>query len=237
MKRIKALLLCTAAAGLLSACAGTGTYQSSSASHKDKIQNALMRAAQKNGQSQELIKYEYAYKHDPRNANAALDYARVLRIHGQADKATMILTSFTLGPQTTPDLLGEYAFIQLALGKYKSAQQYAAKGLTIDNDNDSAIAHHALGVALGMQNKHEQAEVHLRAALDNWTGDPVPVLNNLALNLALQGRNKEAINYIHQATALAPQRADIDNNKRIILALNDDHKSKAPKPDLKPIYR
>ena len=229
MKNIKTLLLCASAVSLLAACSSTSSQMSHNASG-NRIDAALERVATQSSHQDSLPFLETIYKRNHSDAMAALNYAQALRLSGDSRRASMILTPFALKKNSSDAVKTEYAAIQLMSGNYISASKYAQKA--IDQNDDNAEAFHYLGVAQDALGLHEEAELALREALENWNDNPLPVLNNLALNLATQQRVNEAMEVISQAATLAPHRADVQNNVKIIEKLY--HKLANAKPPVKP---
>lgn len=198
---------------MLAACQTTGTTGTSSA---DPVDAALHRGAASSPES--LSSIERLYKQDSTNPKLAVRYARALRENGRMTRAAMVLNPLIENPKTkTVDVITEYAAVQASMGNYELAEKHARAAVL--QDQNSAEAYHVLGIALDAQGFNKQAEVALRKALDNWSGDPSPVLNNLGLNLAAQGFLDEAISTLRRAAALAPNKTEIERNLRIVQAL------------------
>lgn len=202
----------------LNACAATGPTND-----KARIDAALDRAAASAAMSgktsQSLTLMERVYQRDPSNEAAAIKYAVALREAGEPEKSALILQSFAKSGGASSNALREYAATQLELGDYHSAESYARNA--IGKNGSDGQAWHVLGIALDAQAKHKEAETAFRKALDMWDGDPVPIMNNLALNLASQNHTEEAIEILKKAKALAPNRMEVERNLRIISTLNE----------------
>lgn len=219
-KTLKTGLLLSVAALALSAC-GTGSHDT--APRTGSVDRALGKAAADAARvakpSASLASLERKYKAEPSDAEAATAYATALREQGQADKSSLVLQSFAAAPDASVVTLREYASTQLELGDYSLAESYARKALA--KDNSDAQSWHILGIALDAQGTHEEAETAFRKALDLWEGDPVPIMNNLALNLASQDHVPEAVEILKKAKELAPNRVEVERNLRIISTLNE----------------
>ena len=217
-KKTRHVLLCFSALGVLSACTFSPSHTTQKQTQKSSIDAALERiAAQKYG-SGSLAYLETVYKRNTNNVEAALAYAKALRKAGYAETAARTLTPFVGLAQANNNALSEYAASQIILGQYQRAERYAARAYQANEKNYEAL--HYLAIAQDMLGQHAQAEKNFQRALKNWNnGSPVPVMNNLALNLALQGKVEPAIAMITKAVSLAPQRRDVENNLRTIYAL------------------
>lgn len=240
MRRTSLLLLSAACLLPLAACQTTAN--SSAASTNQRVDTALTNAANEasaEGNNTESLAFlERLYKRDSSNVQSAVKYASALRDNGRLNRAAIVLAPFVEGEHAVKnaDVYTEYASTQAAMGNYVDAEKYAREAVLLAPN--SGQAYHVLGIALEAQGYHPQAEVAFRKALDNWQGDPVPVLNNLGLNLAAQGFIDEGIETLRKAAAAAPDRTDIERNLRIVSALQGLSKPKtgpqAPTPKHKP---
>ena len=220
-KKTSRLLLTTlmiSTALMLAACQTTATTGTGSA---DPVNAALDRASTEtatSGQPESLQAIERLYKADSMNPELATRYSRALRDNGRMTRAAMVLNPLMESQKTkTTGVVTEFAAVQAAMGNYEIAEKNARAAVM--QDGNSAQAYHVLGIALDAQGFSKQAEVAFRKALDNWSGDPSPVLNNLGLNLAAQGFLDEAISTLRRAAALSPNKIEIERNLRIVQAL------------------
>lgn len=199
---------------MLAACQTTGTTGKDAAA--DPVNAALQRGTASGPES--LSSIERLYKQDSDNPQLAVRYARALRENGRMTRAAMVLNPLIENPKTkTVGVITEFAAVQASMGNYEVAEKHARSAVV--QDQNSAEAYHVLGIALDAQGFNKQAEVAFRKALDNWSGDPSPVLNNLGLNLAAQGFLDESISTLRRAAALAPNKTEIERNLRIVQAL------------------
>ncbi len=159
------------------------------------------------------------YKRNPKDEFAAGRYAKALRESGDLKKAETILTPFLKGKSPATLTFTEMGAMELETGDFKSAETYARKGIKADNGNYRAW--HILGISLDAQQKHPEAEIAFRKALELWDGDSIPVMNNLALNLAAQGYTDKALSLLYEAKQKDPGRVEIERNIRIIRTLNE----------------
>lgn len=188
---------------------------------RDVIDRALAKAAATGtnnaSKTQSLYAAERAYKQAPNDIGPAIAYARSLRQEGLARRGLLILRSHLTSNPDHAEGLSEYAACNLAIGQYQEAESAARKAVV--TAPKFYKAYHVLGVALDAQGFHKQAEVAFRRGLEHWEGDPVPILNNLALSLAAQGYLDESLSILRRAAASAPNRTEIERNLRIISAL------------------
>jgi Flp pilus assembly protein TadD len=208
----------------LSACGTTGSAQSSASARPagsvdSAIEKALDQAEAAGDTQQTIALMEQVYQRNQSNPVVAVRFARALREDEQLNKARLVLMPFVDGDKADSEAITELSMVHLGLGQYKESEQFARQAITMDEN--SGRAYLALGTALDAQNYHEQAEVAFRRGLDHWKGDPAPILNNLALNLASQGHLEEALGVLEKARKLSPRRMEIERNFRIISTLQE----------------
>lgn len=242
MRNYKFTLLSMALILPLAACQA-GSDKASRMERSEKINAVLEQAADQasaTGNTREsLALLERMYKRDSSNPETALKYARALREDGRLNRAAIILSSMIDNPDAKPsaEVYTEYASLQAAIGNYGQAEENARKA--VEMNPSSSQAYHVLGIALDAQSRHKLAEEAFRTALDNWEGDPSPILNNLGLNLASQGFIDEALEVLRKAAAAAPHRTEIERNLRIVNALQVQPPKTGmrliPKPPRKPV--
>lgn len=235
---LKALLLSAALALPLAGCAATDNTAGTNASINSVLEQAADEARNAGNKQGSLDLLERMYKREPTNAEAALKYATALQDAGRSTRALMVLTPFINGGKADKNapLQVEFASVEASVGNYDQAIEAARKATAVDPQN--AQGWHVLGIALDAKGDHPEAEQAFRNALQNWQGDPSPVLNNLGLNLASQGFIDEAVETLKKAVSAAPDRPEIERNLRIVLALQAQpgtHENKrVPPPPRKP---
>lgn len=206
----------------LAACGSTGTNVSNQADARrmDQILDRAAREAKASGNKVEtLALLEQIYKRNSDDPAVATAFGQALREDEQLNQARQILYPFTEGNEAYPDAVTELAMVQLALGQYKEAELTSRRAVEIDEE--SGRAYLALGTALDAQNYHEQAEIAFRKGIDQWKGDPAPIMNNLALNLASQNKLDQAIDMLKKAQEISPGRVELERNMRIITTLKE----------------
>jgi Flp pilus assembly protein TadD len=219
------LLSVSASVLLLAACGTTNqsTANVTNVSEANRVNAILQRAAREakaSGNKTETVTLlEQLYQRSPDDAAIATSYGQALREDDQLNKARQVLSPFSEGENAFPDAVVELAMVQLALGQYKSAELTSRRAVELDPEQGRAYL--ALGTALDAQNYHEQAEVAFRRGLQKWNGDPAPLLNNLALNLASQNKLDQALDLLKRAQAESPGRMEIERNIRIISTLKE----------------
>jgi Flp pilus assembly protein TadD len=218
------LLSVSASMLFLAACGSSSGHRNTSnvadANRVDAILERAAREAKAGGDKVEtLTLLEQIYLRNQDDAAVATSYGQALREDEQLNKARQVLYPFTEGKNAYADAVVELAMVQLGLGQYKEAELTSRRAVELDESQGRAYL--ALGTALDAQNYHEQAEVAFRKGLDKWKGDPAPILNNLALNLASQNKLDQAIDLLKRAQAESPGRIEIERNMRIITTLKE----------------
>lgn len=206
----------------LAACGTTGTNVSnpSETSRVNAILERAARDAKASGNKAEaVVLLENIYQRNPDDAAVATTFGQALREDEQLNRARQVLLPHTEGKDAYPDAVVELAMVQLALGQYKEAELTSRRAVELDGK--SGRAYLALGTALDAQNYHEQAEVAFRRGIDQWKGDPTPIMNNLALNLASQNKLDQAIDMLKKAQEISPGRVELERNLRIISTLQE----------------
>lgn len=238
------LLLLVLVSSMLAACSSTSETTQKNEPTKEfarKFNNALeatARNAEDTGNTPELIaSLAQLYARNPSDPRLALRYAKALRDDEQLELAGQVLEPFANAKeQQYPEAMTELALISVAQGDYNYGKMIARNAITVTPNNGRAYM--ALGTAQDALGNHQAAEESFRKGLSYWNGDPAPILNNLALNLASQGYLKESVSILQKAKQISPRRMEIERNLRIIRTLleSSPHKNitRAPKPPRKP---
>ncbi len=208
----------------VAACGSTSAHRNvsnvSEANRVDAILQKAAREAKASGNTVETVALlEQIYQRNEGDAAIATSYGQALREDEQLNKARQVLLPYTDGKKAYPDAVVELAMVQLALGQYKEAELTSRRAVELDPEQGRAYL--ALGTALDAQNNHEEAESAFRRGVDKWKGDPAPILNNLALNLASQNKLDQALDLLERAKKESPGRMEIERNIRIISTLKE----------------
>ena len=216
LKPLRALLLVSVAALVLSACASnpmtTGSIGDSELGGQplDKKQAALAQLAQH-------------YKKSPGDKATIIYYAAALRANGQNEQAVAVLESGVAKFKSDPEVLVGYAKALSAAGRFDQAlnvidqainptspdwNALLVKGAILDQSGrnkearvaygqalkiapDQASLHANLGLSYSMTNELDKAESELRMAV-KLRGANSQIRQNLALVVGLQGRFDES---------------------------------------------
>ncbi|MCB1537526.1 MAG: tetratricopeptide repeat protein [Rhodospirillales bacterium] len=197
----------------------------SKSSASDKISSAIASAARDaaaGGMTQESLMFqEKLYKQDPRDAANIVNYAHGLRRAGRIDDAELVIRTPATDKRAGAPMLTEAAMVMISAGNYDEGLDFAQKAL--DKDGKSPDAHHALALALSGLGKNADAQLQFQKALDLWPDDrdTTPVINNLAMSLAAQGKIKEARGVMRLATGQALDSSVYQNNRAMLDSLKD----------------
>lgn len=183
----------------------------------------------------DLTTIETMYQRNKVDAMNAARYGKALREAGQLKTAKAILLPISDNKDVGTLVNTELSAIYLSDGDFNRAESFARKAVKQDGANYRAWRN--LGNALDAQEKYVEGETVFRRSMDIWTGeDKVPVMNNLALNLAAQGYTDRALTLLYEAKKLSPDRIEIERNIRIIRTLSEPpefSKGKKPFPETK----
>lgn len=196
------------------------------------LEEAVRQAENAPSTEESLRMYEELLKLKPGDPVLATKYARKLREDKQLQKSEKVLSPFVQGEEAHPAALTEMAKLLVAKGDYAQAEILARKAINKVPENGQAYL--ALGTALDAQGNYSEAETAFKTGVEYWKGDPAPIMNNYALNLASQGKLEEALIVLTRAREISPHRMEIERNYRIIATLLESVEPPAPKPFKKP---
>lgn len=235
----------TLAALALSACGGGAVKPAMNTSNTSTMNPSLqsasitksmereIAAATANGNEQEVLAIlAQAHGENPDDAIVATRYGRALREDDQINAAIRTLAPHTNGANKNIEATTEMAMAQIAVGDFGAAENFASNAIEMNEKN--ARAYLAMGTAQDALGRHQDAEISFRQGLKHWKGDPTPILNNLALNLASQGHLEESLSLLEKALSISPNRMDLERNRRIIATLVETSGPRAPAPIPKP---
>lgn len=222
-----ALLVLTTAL-TLSACGGGETGDNASPATTLSGQTITDKALLYGDRKESFSTVQRLYEANPGDSLLAARYAKVLRESGDIKKAKAVLDKVSRDKSAPTLAYTELAALNLETGNFTGAETASRRAIKADNDNYRAW--HILGISLDAQQKHPQAQTAFEKALSMWKGDPVPVMNNLALNLAAQGETDKALEMLYEAKKKDPGRIEIERNIRIIRTLNEPATYDRPKP-------
>ncbi|MGM0421560.1 MAG: tetratricopeptide repeat protein [Pseudomonadota bacterium] len=230
-----AMVFCLALAGCEAHIDGQPTARQSENTEttNERLETAAKQAITDGNTDEALISYEKLYRQDSRDPQTALNYAYVLRKTGNAERAVLVLAPFVdakdkkSADPVDPLILLEHASSTLEMGRFKEAEGLLQDMLDSPDtvELDPQILN-LIGVSMDAQGMHTVAEEYYREALEAWQGQPITVMNNLALNLTHQGYFDEALTLLRKAYVMAPERDIIAANIDLVTDLHKNIQSK-----------
>ena len=139
-----------------------------------------------------------AARSDPRDVEATLAAARILRRQGDKSGALALLDQAASAAPNDARLFRDRGLLALELGAVARARDHLQHAVA--SGSRDWQTHSALGSALAASGKQKDAQRHFAEALKQAPDNPV-VLNNLAMSLALDGRRGEAEQMLRRASA------------------------------------
>lgn len=220
---------CQAATGVASSSARAGRFS-------DAMIRAADDAAQSGMTRESLVLNERLYHDDPHNPEYILSYARSLRRAGQLEDALLVVRTPARQKKATEPMMTECAMVLVALGQYDEARDFAR--MAVDKNPKSPDALQALALSYSGLGDHAQAQIHFQEALALWPEgrDKTPVINNLAMAQAAQGKVLEARSTMALATGEALRSQVYQNNRSFLSSLPDEPAVEAmPRMTLEPV--
>lgn len=207
----------------------------------DRLDSAAKQAIADGNADEALVFYEKLYRQDSRNPETALHYAQVLRKTDNPQRAIFVLAPFvktedgkkTSAQKKNADLYAklrlEHSAATLEVGRFEQAETQLQEMLNSPQSFGlQPQIHNLIGVSLDARGMHDNAEKHYRTAIEDWEGQPITAMNNLALNLAHQGYFDEAMTLLRKAYVMAPERDVIATNIDLISGLKASLPSQQP---------
>jgi Flp pilus assembly protein TadD len=156
------------------------------------------------------------YRANPRDPEAAINYAQALRATGQRAQATAVLEQVSIrNPQNTA-LLGAYGRALADVGNYPQALEVLKRAHTPDQPDWRVLS--AMGAVLDQMGRHEEARQHYTTALKIVPDEP-SVLSNLGLSYALAKDLSNAEATLRRASARASNDRRVRQNLALVVGL------------------
>jgi Flp pilus assembly protein TadD len=195
------LAIAAATATLLTGCGGFSSIMSSSEAAPDN---------QMAGSPQELIRpddrdfiggaayWGAKFEANHGDMNAALSFARNLRLMGGARQAVTVMKDVVMSHPDDTRVLAEYGKALTAAGRAPDAVPFLARASQINGNDWSTLS--AYGVALDQIGSHGPARDNYEAALKLSPGNSA-IQSNLALSYLLEGKIAQAEPILRQLVA------------------------------------
>lgn len=158
-----------------------------------------------------------AYKRNPGDKAAALNYAKALRGSTQYNQAVAVLETVAIKLPYDQEVLGAYGKALADAGRLKEAADVLGRAHTPDNPNWSVLS--AQGSVADQMGDHAGAQGYYAAALKIKPDEP-RVLSNLGLSYALDNQLSRAETTLQRASASPDADARVRQNYALVLALD-----------------
>jgi Flp pilus assembly protein TadD len=160
----------------------------------------------------EVESYRDRFRANPKDADAALQYAKALRAAGQQAQAVAVLEQATIAQPSNKALLAGYGRALADNGNFQQAFDVLSRAHTPDDPDWRILS--AQGTTLDQLGRHDEARQYYSTALKMAPEEP-SVLSNLGLSYVLSKDLPKA----EEALRRAYSRADADPRVRQNLGL------------------
>ena len=217
-QKFRPLALCAGLMIGLSACAGGGAHVTPAYQPQASTQDidALLRLGDgllQRGETKTAIAMYQRAAIQSQDAKVLVRLGRALSRAGVHDQAAGAFRRALASEPGHPDALLGVGTSYLATGELDKSLQYLEQ-LLDQSDGSDPIPYRALGAALDVAGRNEQAVLTYKAGLERFPSD-LDLKSNLALSYALYGRQVDAIELmIEVADALEANR---DHHRNLVL--------------------
>lgn len=156
------------------------------------------------------------YRKNPRDAEAAIGYARALRALDQRNQAAAVLEQAVIENPNNTALLGAYGRALADVGNNQQALEVLSKAHTPDQPDWRILS--VQGAVLDQMARHEDARRYYAAALKIAPDEP-SVLSNLGLSYALSKELPQAETTLRRATAGGRPDPRVRQNLALVVGL------------------
>lgn len=215
-------LAVTAAASLLAGCAG-GPAMNLAGNPSSDLAAASGEApasAPQNDLQKATAYWGKAFANDPRDARAAVAFARNLKAMGERTRALTVLQEAHQHNPSNRDINSEYGRLALEAGQIPTAQKLLEAADDVTNPDWRVLS--ARGTIFAKQGKHKEAIALYERALQIAPDQP-SILNNLALAHAMDGRADKAEPLLKRAAEVQGADPRVSQNLSLVLGLQGKH--------------
>ena len=156
------------------------------------------------------------YRDNPNDVDAAIAYARALRVTDQRTQAVAVLEQASIRNPRSMPLLGAYGRALAEAGQYKQAIETLSRAHTPDNPDWSIL--NVQGAVLDQMGRHAEAQRHYASALKIVPDEP-SVLSNLGLSYLLMKDLKNAEITLRRAVAQPNGGPKVRQNPALVVGL------------------
>jgi Flp pilus assembly protein TadD len=156
------------------------------------------------------------YRANPRDATAALNYAKALTAEDRRVQAVSVLEQATMHHPRDTALLGAYGRALASVGRLNQAIEVLGRAHTPDKPDWRVLSAH--GAVLDQMGRHQDAQRYYASALKIAPNEPA-VLSNLGLSYALAKNLTKAAETLRQAAAQPGADSRVRQNLALVLGL------------------
>ena len=211
------IAIIAATAVLLGGCGGAGVF-SSDAAESGPAKNLPAELAN-NDYVAGAAFWGAKFEANRADTNAALSFARNLRLMGGAKQALVVMKEVVMKNPDDPRVLAEYGKVLSAVGRPQDAVPFLARSVQMDDDDWTTVS--AYGVALDQTGNHSAAQQNYQAALKLSTSNP-SIESNLAMSYVLEGRIADAEPILRRLVARPDATAQMRQNLALVASLKGD---------------
>ena len=156
------------------------------------------------------------YRANPRDPEAAINYAQSLRATGQRAQAVAVLEQASLHNAGNMEMAGAYGRALADVGKHDQALEVLNRAHTPDRPDWRVL--NVQGVVLDQLGRHQEAQNYYATALRIAPEEPA-VLSNLGLSYALSKNLPEAETTLKRASAGSSADPRVRQNLALVVGL------------------
>ncbi|WP_407146323.1 tetratricopeptide repeat protein [Bradyrhizobium sp. ORS 86] len=164
----------------------------------------------------DLDTYKERVRTNPRDADAALKYAKALRATGQREQAVAVLEQAVLAQPGNKPLLAGYGRALADNGNFQQAFDVLGRAHSPDDPDWRILS--AQGAVLDQLDRHDEARQYYASALKIRPDDP-SVLSNLGLSYLLSKDLPKAEATLRRARERAPGDMRVRTNLAVVVGL------------------
>src|SRR5581483_10611902 len=156
------------------------------------------------------------YNADPKDVQAAINYAQALRATGQRAQAAAVLEQASIRNPRDASVLGAYGRALADVGSYAQALDVLGRAHTPDRPDWRIL--NVQGAVLDQMGRHDEAQRHYASALKIVPDEP-SVLSNLGLSYALSKNLPKAEETLRRAVANPAAEPKVRQNLALVVGL------------------
>src|SRR3984893_985036 len=160
--------------------------------------------------------YRDRFQANPKDADAALQYGKALRVAGQRSQAVAVLEQATIAHSNNKPLLGGYGRALADNGNFQQAFDVLARAHSPDNPDWRLLS--VQGTVLDQLGRHDEARRYYDSALKIAPDEP-SVLSNLGLSYVLSKDLPKAEETLRRAYGNARADARVRQNLGLVVGL------------------